>query len=253
VVWGEWGPWPAGIDDRPFIIDHWRRQVQFDSSYVSVWDNLDGHRLIAVRGTQGTGTDIGEDILVGLTGRSTNLIGSELLEIIAATPEGIVMDLAAHSLGTSLALESYGSNSIYDRIHETYLYNPAYSPFLRGKTDAYEKDAAVRYFINVKDVVSIGGSAHKAPRNVVYRSEGNVASAHKLAQWQGASSYQDPIYHAPPETRVHAHKQALQFVNELPEPPVPENTIPVSAVTEPVGTAGTFDFGGEAEYNYGAL
>ena len=243
----------GNIDDRPFIIDHWRRQVQFDSSYVSVWDNLDGHRLIAVRGTQGTGTDIGEDILVGLTGRSTNLIGSELLEIIAATPEGIVMDLAAHSLGTSLALESYGSNSIYDRIHETYLYNPAYSPFLRGKTDAYEKDAAVRYFINVKDVVSIGGSAHKAPRNVVYRSEGNVASAHKLAQWQGASSYQDPIYHAPPETRVHAHKQALQFVNELPEPPVPENTIPVSAVTEPVGTAGTFDFGGEAEYNYGAL
>ena len=26
----------GNIDDRPFIIDHWRRQVQFDSSYVSV-------------------------------------------------------------------------------------------------------------------------------------------------------------------------------------------------------------------------
>ena len=99
----------------------------------------------------------------------------------------------------------------------------------------------------------MGGSAHKAPRNVVYRSEGNPISAHKLAQWQGASSYQDPIYHAPPETRVHAHKQALQFINEHPEPPVPENTVPVSAVTEPVGTAGTFDFGGEAEYDYAAL
>ena len=110
----------GNIDERPFIIDHWRRQVQFDSSYISVWDNLDGHRLIAVRGTQGTGTDIGEDILVGLTGRSTNLIGSELLEIIAATPQSMVMDLAAHSLGTSLALESYGNKSVYDRIHETY-------------------------------------------------------------------------------------------------------------------------------------
>ena len=192
------GSWGGNIDERPFIIDHWRRQVEFDSDYVSVWDNLDGHRLIAVRGTQGTGTDIGEDILVGLVGRSTNLIGSELLDIIAATSEGIVVDLAAHSLGTSLALESYGTKSIYNRIHETYLYSPAYSPFLRGKTDAYEKDAAVRYFINVKDVVSMGGSAHKAPRNVVYRSEGNPISAHKLAQWQGSSSYQDPLYHAPP-------------------------------------------------------
>ena len=227
--------------------------MDLDSDYISVWDNLDGHRLIAVRGTQGTGTDIGEDILVGITGSSTNLIGNQLLQVMADTPQDTVVDLAAHSLGSSLALQSYGNQTIYDRIHETYLFNPAYSPFLRGKTDAYEKDASVRYFVNIKDPVSMGGSGHKAPRNVVYRSEGNVASAHKIAQWQGASRYQDPIYHAPPETRVHAHKQALQFVNELPEPPVPENTIPVSAVTEPVGTAGTFDFGGEAEYNYGAL
>ena len=33
-----------------------------------------------------------------------------------------------------------------------------------------------------------------------------IESAHDLAQWQGAYSYQEPIYHAPPETRVHAHK-----------------------------------------------
>ena len=71
------------VEQRPFIIDHWRRQVDFDSEYVSVWDSLDGHRLIAVRGTSGTGTDIGEDILVGITGSSTNLIGNRLLEVIA--------------------------------------------------------------------------------------------------------------------------------------------------------------------------
>ena len=86
----------GSVQDRPFVIDHWRRQVQFDSEYVSVWDNPDGHRLIAVRGTQGTGKDIGEDILVGLTGDSTDVIGSELLQILAATPQGVVVDLAAH-------------------------------------------------------------------------------------------------------------------------------------------------------------
>ena len=206
----------GGLENRPYVIDHWKRQVQFDSSYISVWDNLDGHRLITVRGTEGAG-DIGEDILVGVTGNPTNRIGSELLDILAATQDGMVVDLAAHSLGTSLALQAYTNKGVYNKIHETYLFNPAYSPFLRGKTDAYEKDASVRYFINIKDPVSMGGSGHKAPRNVVYRSEGNPISAHKLAQWQGSSSYQEPIYHAPPETRVHAHKQALQLTKRDPE------------------------------------
>ena len=55
--------------------------------------------MICVRGTQGTGTDIGEDILVGLSGRSTNLLHRDMLDIIAATPPGVVIDLAAHSSG----------------------------------------------------------------------------------------------------------------------------------------------------------
>ena len=196
----------GAVDQRPFVIDHWKRQVQFDSSYISVWDNPDGHRLITVRGTQGSGKDWGEDLLVGLTGRSTDVIGKELLQIVAATPEGMVVDLASHSLGTSLTLQAYGDRTVYNAIHETYLYSPAYSPFLRGLTDAYERDENVRYFINTRDMVSMGGMGHRAPANVVFRSSGNPVTAHKLAQWQGASAYQDPIYHAPPETRVHAHK-----------------------------------------------
>jgi len=250
----------GGIENRPYVIDHWKRQVQFDSSYVSVWDNLDGHRLIAVRGTEGS-ADIGEDLLVGIMGRATNLIGSELLDILAATPEGTVVDLAAHSLGTSLALESYSSAQIYNKIHETYLYNPAYSPFLRGKTDAYEKDVAVRYFINVQDPVSMGGSGHKAPRNVVYRSEGNPLTAHKLAQWQGSSSYQDPIYHEGPETRVHAHKQALQLVkhnggnllDSQPDASAGEDAGVIASAAEQLGPSGTFDFGNVESFNYEAL
>ena len=159
LVGATYGP----VGERPYVIDHWKRQVQFDSSYISVFDNPDGHRVICVRGTQGTGQDIGEDILVGITGRSTNVIGNELLQILAATPESVTVDLAAHSLGTSLALESYKDKLIYNAIHESYLYSPAYSPFLRGATDAYERDENVRYFINTRDVVSMGGIGHRAP------------------------------------------------------------------------------------------
>jgi len=249
----------GGVQNRPYVLDHWKRQAQFDSDYVSVWDNPDGHRLITVRGTEGAG-DIGEDILVGVTGNPTNRIGSELLDILAATDDGLVVDLAAHSLGAALALQAYSNKTVYNKIHETYLYNPAYSPFLRGKTDAYEKDANVRYFINVRDPVSMGGSAHKAPRNVVYRSEGFATTAHKLAQWQGSSSYQEPIYHAPPETRLHAYKQALHLTKREEEPDDVER-IPTEDVSDLVPDQGVrmsaqaapqFDFG-DFEYDYGML
>ena len=243
------------VDERPYVIDHWKRQVQFDTDYVSVWDNPDQHRLIAVRGTQGTGTDIGEDILVGLTGRSTNVIGEELLQILAATPEGVVIDLASHSLGGSLALQAYENKLIYNAIHETYLYSPAYSPFLRGSTDAYERDENVRYFINTRDAVSMGGMGHEAPANVVFRSNGNVIGAHKLAQWQGSSAYQDPIYHAPPETRVHAHKQVFgtRFTVKEDALPVPESGLAPQLPRGEPAAAGAFDFGDVPEYDYGTL
>ena len=254
------------VGERPFVIDHWKRQVQFDSAYVSVWDNPDGHRLIAVRGTQGSGQDIGEDILVGLTGRSTDVISKELLQIVAATPEGVVVDLAAHSLGTSLTLQAYGNKTVYNAIHETYLYSPAYSPFLKGLTDAYERDENVRYFINTRDMVSLGGMGHRAPSNVVFRSGGNPIAAHNLAQWQGSYSYQEPIYHAPPETRVHAHKAVYGGGGEKAEnahgSPVKDAEIADSGeggaelpAGEPVPTGqdGPFDFGDVPEFNYGAL
>ena len=246
------------VSERPYVIDHWKRQVQFDSDYISVFDNPDGHRVICVRGTQGTGTDIGEDILVGLSGRSTNLLHREMLDIIAATPPGVVIDLAAHSLGTSLALESYSDKAVYNAIHETYLYSPAYSPFLRGSTDAFERDSSVRYFINVHDLVSMGGVGHKSPSNVVYRSSGGPLSSHKIAQWQGSSAYQEPIYHAPPETKLHAHKAVFGKVkhdetDDAVADVVGEDTGDSAGAQGDSEQVGEYDFGDVPEFNYAAL
>ena len=195
-------------DSRPYTLDHWRRQTQFDSEYISVWDNLDGHRLIAVRGTAGP-QDIGQDILVGLTGHSTDRIGAELRQILDATPEDSIVDLAAHSLGSSLALEAYNSNrEIYNRVHETYLYNPAYSPILRGAADQYEGDENVRYFINLADPVSVGGIGHSAPSNVVFHQPGSLGSAHSLAQWQGSGDHHGH-YEPPGDHRKHPKRSPL--------------------------------------------
>ena len=201
------------VGDRPYVLDHWRRQTQFDSQYIAVYDNMDGHRLITVRGTKGgRGEDIGQDILVGLTGHTTNRIGSELRLILDATPEDSIVDVAAHSLGVSLALEAYNWNrEIYNRVHETYLYNPAYSPFLRGTSDQYEGDENVRYFINLGDMVSIGGIGHSAPANVVFHQpSSNIGNNHSLAQWQGSGDHHGH-YEPPPEERVYPTKEPMEF------------------------------------------
>ena len=256
------------IEDRPYVLDHWRRQVQFDGEYISVFDNPDGHRVICVRGTQGAG-DIGEDVLVGITGRNTNVIGEELLQILAATPKEVVVDLAAHSLGTSLALQAYVSNSfVHDAIHETYLYNPAYSPIMRGNAEKFERDTSVRYFINLTDAVSLGSIGHRAPSNVVYRTEGGPLTGHQLAQWQG-SGVHTPQYNSPPVAELHAQKAVygsgptqkdplsqlsdpeylLAHVSLQDEQPVEKDT----GAAEQSADAGAFDFGDVEQYDYAKL
>ena len=159
------------------------------------------------------------------------------------------------------------STLTYNAIHETYLYNPAYSPLLRGSADRFEQDENVRYFVNVHDLVSMGGFGHRAPANVVYRSEGGVVAAHKLAQWQGSSAYQEPIYHAPPETRLHAHKAAMWGATDLSPEQILLNTTVIGIGQEDAsgpdttgqpasGSASTvpLDFGtGVEPFDYDAL
>ena len=168
----------------PDQFEHWQRQPEFDSDYVTVWDNEDGHRFISVRGTEFTNVkDLKEDWQIAQSGTSDNLIGGELKKILNHTKPDKVVDLGAHSLGTSLAFTAFQSDdTLQDRIHQTYAYNPAFSPF-----DKYEADDRVRYFIDLSDPVSVGDLGSKGPTNVVYRNNWNPITAHKLVQWGGES------------------------------------------------------------------
>ena len=75
---------------------------------------------------------------------------------------------------------------LQDRVHQSYLYNPAYSPFAKQNvTGKYEKDDRVRYFIDLSDPVSVGGIGSIGPKNVVYRNNWNFVTSHKLVQWGG--------------------------------------------------------------------
>ena len=241
-------------DDQPYVQDHWRRQTQFDSDYIAVWDNPDGHRLITIRGTKGAG-DIGHDVMLGAVGRTTDEIGSELRVILDSTDPDSIVDVAAHSLGTGFALQAYNANrEIYNRVHETYLYNPAYSPFMRGTSDQYEGDENVRYFINLGDPVSIGGIGHSPPANAVFRQPGKLGAMHSLSQWQGSGvqhAQYEPLlqrvqtYHEQSPFTRRNQEEEDHFYDASEQETKTDVGIPESASTHIFGE-GTLDFGGDS-------
>ena len=174
--------------ERDSTFEHWDHKKEFDSNYVTVYDNQDGHRFIAVRGTKMNLKDLGEDALIGIEGRPQNLIGDEIKRVLDNTEPGRTVDIGGHSLGTSLILTAFANDdSLQDRVHQTYLYNPAMSPFAKENvTQDYEDDDRVRYFIDLLDPVSVGDIGSKGPKNVVYRtSYHNPLESHKLTQWGG--------------------------------------------------------------------
>ena len=174
--------------ERPDRFEHWTRAPEFDSDYITVFDNQDGHRFVAVRGTKMNTRDLGEDAKIGFSGRPDNLVGEELKRVLDHTEPGRHVDVGGHSLGTSLILTAYDQDDdLQNRVHETYLYNPAVSPLTdKNVTQQYEGDDRVRYFIDLLDPVSVGDLGSKGPKNVVYRtSYRNPLHSHQLIQWGG--------------------------------------------------------------------
>ena len=115
-------------DERAAEFEHWERQPEFDSNYITVYDNQDGHRYVAVRGTKADWQDVKQDVRIGLSGGSANLIGDELKRVLDHTEPGRHVDVGGHSLGTNLILTAYDhDDSLQNRVHETYLYNPTYT------------------------------------------------------------------------------------------------------------------------------
>ena len=179
--------------NRPEYMENWKRMPQFDSEYSSTWVSADGHIVFAVRGTKlSAGRDLGQDLLIAATGSPLDVVSRDLQRVLASVPADKVVDAAAHSLGTALLTVAFDRNpDMFDRIRQSYVYNPAMSPLAVGKnvTEKFEKDARVRYFISLSDPVSVGDLGNAAPANVVFRS-GNPLhpmAEHDVGSWYGGT------------------------------------------------------------------
>ena len=238
----------AAVDERADQFEHWRRQAEFDSDYVSVWDNEDHERFISVRGTKAEWRDLGEDLRIAALGDPRDLVSAELRNILDHTKPGTQIDVGAHSLGTSLTLVAYeNDNTLQDRVHLTHLFNPAYTPLAEGSTDRFEADDRVRYYIDLADAVSIGGVGSIGPKNVVYRSTWRgPLEAHKLRSWggDGKEVEHDPGAAKPteePETVEPAESQPQIEKEEAPLLDYNNDGVPDAAVD--VGDDFVVDFG----------
>ena len=125
-------------------------------------------------------------------GNTDDLLSAELRRILDGTTPGTVVDVGAHSLGTSLVATAYQTDdSLQDRVRQTYWYNPVFSPFAAldggNVTDKYEADERVRWFIDLLDPVSLGDLGSAGPKNAVYRTNfsWNPIGPHSLTAWAG--------------------------------------------------------------------
>ena len=226
-------------DDRPEYMEHWQRLVQYDSNYLSVWQNRDGHVYIACRGTKMDLRDLIEDMEIMFTGDvAVDEISEELQRILKDVSPDVIVDAGAHSLGTTLLLKAYDSTpSIKNRIRRTFLYNPAASAISDAEgvgnvTEKFEKDNTMRYFVNLSDPISVGMLGTDGPVNAVFRT-GNPLQPmtnHGIASWYPGTYDQ-----------LHKIQMDLENTDANPFTGVP-GQLATSAV-DPSGARFTINFG----------
>lgn len=167
------------LEDRPEIVEHWRRVPQYDTNYCSLWINQDGHAFIAVRGTKLTsGYDLLQDAEIAVTGTvpGQDEVVPEIQRMLHDLSPDVIVDAGAHSLGTTLLLRAFEQEpSLKKRIRQSFIYNPASSPLPNlvgghNTTEDFINDPSVRYFINLSDAVSAAFLGDGKVANVVYRS-----------------------------------------------------------------------------------
>ena len=79
-------------DNKPGQVGDWSRVPEYDSQYMNVWDNVDGHRFIGVRGTQLDLRDLKADWDLAGKGTTDDLLSGLLKGILdeahSAQPSG---------------------------------------------------------------------------------------------------------------------------------------------------------------------
>ena len=182
----------TSVGERKNKIGGMTRLPEYDSDRVSVWEQSNGEKFIAVHGTAGM-ADVKEDAKL-LAGKENNVDPEVEAWMDRFDAAGEEYDIGGHSLATSFiynALPEHGSH-----IDEIFLFNPASSPF--QSKDYLKKhanvDERITFFVNEGDMVS-SGLYQQMDQNTLdnrvhvgdYRW--SPLAAHGLGQWYDSDKY----------------------------------------------------------------
>ena len=168
-------------DEPRDAMGQWTRNPELGSDYVQVYDNVDGHRYIAVRGTK-------------LHGPGARRRGEPDWRRAAADPR---RDPAGHRRGRgwALALDQPHRQGVR-RQQRAAGPDPAdlhVQPRLQPRGAPQRADERVRWFIDLLDPVSLGDMGSAGPKNAVYRTTfgWNPIGPHSLTAWAGEVAAKD--------------------------------------------------------------
>ena len=177
------------VDKRPKKTVGYTRLPNYDSNYVSVWQNdTTSEIIVTVRGTKLSAKDLISDakILFGKTNSKLKELDETLFKLEERYPDQ-KFDIASHSLGSAYVmseLEQHGS-----KIDDLFFFTPASSPLQSNNTlDMYANLPNATYYLNTGDIVGDTLRQRMSKDTLqehVYAGDYRYApwSAHSLSQW----------------------------------------------------------------------
>jgi len=167
------------------------RDQELSTKFLDVW--IDEHRnppyaLISVRGSKNAEDFLVDDVAILASGRTPrNLIQSDLKRAVEKYADAGTVEVASHSLGTTLVAQSLESDpTLLEKIDRVDYFNPASSPLFESVVSEFSQNDKSFFFENQADLVGLGQMIYSSPpKNLTMLSikSLNPMTNHGVAQW----------------------------------------------------------------------
>mgnify|MGYP006088207441 CR=1 FL=1 len=170
------------------------RDQDLSSEFIDVWTDTKRdppYTLITVRGSATAQDFLVDDTQILATGNiHDNRISGELGTILAKYGDSNV-EIAGHSLGTTLIAKALSENGLADKIDTIDFFNPASTPLTDSIVSEFGQDEKAHFFMNMSDFVGWGAMMDDTPVNLTMNNPKlNPADAHSISQWVDNANFE---------------------------------------------------------------
>ena len=179
----------ADESDRADSVGDFKRVGEYTGDFIDVWRNETTHpphTVVTVRGSKNAQDYLDDDMRIAFTGKAENRIGADLRRVCKQFGNNGDIEVAAHSLGTTLLAEALKNDQYVDEnIDKLAFFNPASSPIVKSVVNEEAQDDRSTFYLNMGDVAGWGTMLDEQPKNLVMNKPTmNPIANHSLDQWR---------------------------------------------------------------------